>query len=299
MRKLSTEEFVSRSNIVHHFKYTYHNAQYVSATALITITCPKHGDFRQIASYHLSGSGCLKCTGRGLSLSDFIEKANEIHHNRYDYLLATKAKNVHSKTQIICPTHGVFAQSWSNHINNAQGCPQCGIAKQTLSRSKTTCDFVKEAKEIHGDRYDYSETVYTNAKTKVRIKCLIHGFFDQPPFSHLGGRGCRRCSIAKSKIEKEWLDSINVNERQYLILIGSKRYLVDGFDASTNTVYEFHGDYWHGNPEVYDSNTKHPLIDKTFGQLYEETLQREEVLRKAGFTIISIWESDWRKLTST
>lgn len=52
--------------------------------------------------------------------------------------------------------------------------------------------------------------------------------------------------------EKCWLDSLNIqnNYRQYKI----GKYIVDGYDPNSNTVYEFYGDYWHGNPNIYNKN---------------------------------------------
>lgn len=57
----------------------------------------------------------------------------------------------------------------------------------------TTDIFIKRAKEIHGDKYDYSLVKYTNAKTKVEIICPVHGKFTQIPYNHLSGKGCKEC----------------------------------------------------------------------------------------------------------
>jgi hypothetical protein len=50
-----------------------------------------------------------------------------------------------------------------------------------------------EAKRVHGTKYDYSEVVYSDAKTSVVIICPIHGAFRQAPFKHLRTGGCRKC----------------------------------------------------------------------------------------------------------
>lgn len=65
---------------------------------------------------------------------------------------------------------------------------------------------------------------------------------------------------------------------------------VDGFDPVTNTVYEFHGSFWHGDPNKYNQNQKHPIIkNKTFGDLYRETLDKESLIKNAGYNLISNW----------
>lgn len=57
----------------------------------------------------------------------------------------------------------------------------------------TTKEFIKKAIEIHGNKYGYSEVVYFNAKTLIKIFCPIHGYFEQIPNIHLTGHGCPKC----------------------------------------------------------------------------------------------------------
>ena len=58
---------------------------------------------------------------------------------------------------------------------------------------KTTEEFVRRAKEIHGDKYDYSKVVYFNNSTKVCIICPKHGEFWQTPANHISYNGCPHC----------------------------------------------------------------------------------------------------------
>ena len=57
----------------------------------------------------------------------------------------------------------------------------------------TTSEFIQKAKKVHKERYDYSETKYKNAKTKVVIVCNKHGRFKQLPYNHLKGQNCPIC----------------------------------------------------------------------------------------------------------
>ena len=54
-------------------------------------------------------------------------------------------------------------------------------------------EFLKHCHDVHGDKYDYSETVYVRSIEKIKIKCKKHGDFTQLPSSHLFGRGCPGC----------------------------------------------------------------------------------------------------------
>ena len=77
--------------------------------------------------------------------------------------------------------------------------------------------------------------------------------------------------------------------RQYKI----DKYRVDGYDPNTNTIYEFNGDFWHGNPNRFDSNELNRVSKLTFGELYQKTLDKENKLKELGYNVISIWETDF------
>lgn len=62
----------------------------------------------------------------------------------------------------------------------------------------TTDEFIKKAREVHGDKYDYSKVEYVNNQTKVRIICPEHGEFLQRPLDHLNGHECSECGKKKN-----------------------------------------------------------------------------------------------------
>ena len=62
-----------------------------------------------------------------------------------------------------------------------------------MGKKLTTEEFIERAREVHGDRYDYSQTVYRKSKETVDIICPIHGLFQQTAISHLCGHGCYKC----------------------------------------------------------------------------------------------------------
>lgn len=72
-----------------------------------------------------------------------------------------------------------------SHLAGA-GCPKCN--------KMTTKKFIALAREKHCDQYDYSLTVYKNARTNVTIICHKHGEFHCRPQRHLEGSKCKKCS---------------------------------------------------------------------------------------------------------
>ena len=79
---------------------------------------------------------------------------------------------------------------------------------------------------------------------------------------------------------------------------GGKQTKVDGFIASTTTILEFHGDFWHGNPKKYARDDMNQTAHKTYGELYDATMRRMKLLKKSGYKVEYIWEADfvaWEK----
>ena len=168
MRKLTTEEFIEKSIKKHGNKYDYSLVKYDGSSTKIKIICPIHGVFEQKSKYHLSGSGCIKC---GIDLkrsSSFIEKAKQIHGDKYDYSLVDYKNNI-TKVKIICSIHGIFEQTPKSH-SIGRGCPSCSGNKKL-----TTKEFIEKAKNLHKDKYDYYLVEYKNTTTKVKIICHKHG----------------------------------------------------------------------------------------------------------------------------
>ncbi len=190
--------FIEKAKAKHGDQYDYSLVEYVKNNEKVSIICPEHGIFNQVPGSHLSGSACPKCgldrgtNLRRTTLSDFIKKAKKIHGDRYDYAL-TEYKSNYKKVAIICQEHGIFQQRPNDHLSG-QGCPKCGSIQIGIARKTTQSDFIKKAQIKHGNRYDYSETIYEDSREKIIIGCRIHGDFTQVANSHLCGRGCPECA---------------------------------------------------------------------------------------------------------
>ena len=193
-KKSNLEEFIRRSNVIHINKYDYSLVEYIKNNTNIKIICSIHGEFEQSPSSHLMGRGCPYCSKYKSTFDSFIEKANYIHKNKYNYNKVNYINSI-TKIKIICPEHGEFEQIPSGHLIG-KGCPLCGGSKK-----KTTKEFVNMAIEIHGNKYDYSFVDYKNTMTKVNIKCPKHGMFKMKPNNHIVMRQCcPLCNISKGEI---------------------------------------------------------------------------------------------------
>lgn len=135
-----------------------------------------------------------------MTTEEFIEKAKIVHGGKYDYI-KTKFKNNKTKIKIICPTHGEFEQLPYHHLRGS-GCRECAFEKIHKSNKRELNEFIAKAKELYGDKYDYSKVEYVNAHAKICVICPIHGEFWVTPSNHLQNRGCRKCGLEKRSAER-------------------------------------------------------------------------------------------------
>ena len=122
--KKTLEQFIEEARKIHADKFDYSKVEYDGLDIKVCIVCPEHGEFWQKPGIHLRGYGCPICGGsQQLTTEEFIEKANKVHNNKYDYS-KTNYINYRTKVCIICPEHGEFWQVPNNHLFGA-GCPSC------------------------------------------------------------------------------------------------------------------------------------------------------------------------------
>jgi len=210
--QIRTSEFIEKSIKIHGNKFDYSKVEYFGTHTKVCIICPEHGEFYQAPSNHLSGKECLKCSykKRGQKMAQekgqFIEKSIKTHGDKYNY---SKVEYVNSKTKvcIVCnrideitgEKHNEFWQVPYNHLSGAS-CPKC--TKNFMNQEI----FIKRAKVIHNNKYDYSKVEYNSSKVKVCIICREHGEFLQTPDSHLNGQGCSKCSGVHRYNTNEWIE---------------------------------------------------------------------------------------------
>jgi len=205
---MTKEEIINICNKKHNNKYDYSLVEYQKTTDKVKIICPVHGVFEQQLNSHKT-SGCSKCNTNKLSNDIFIEKANNVHNNKYDYSLVNYI-NILTKIKIICLTHGIFELTPDSHLFKARGCPICSGKKITTNM------FIEKAKEIHGNKFDYSLVNYKNNYTKIEIICKEHGSFEMLPSNHLFKKqGCGKC-VGRHRTTEEFIHkSKEIHEDKY------------------------------------------------------------------------------------
>lgn len=286
-------------------RYDFSRAVYTGALNRITgITCPDHGEFSQYPSQlRKSGAGCPRCghdlrgQNKRITQEEAIAKATALHSGFYSYEKTVYTIG-HEKMIVTCPLHGDFSVLAINHIYGGRGCPVCGAAKRghrltgTNSAKKSgpvmvakhAAKFEAQAREAHGDKYDYSKVDYRGRKTQVAIVCPKHGPFQQTPAHHLSREhGCPECSHHLSKGEAQikafMLIFTQIDSRRRDIV---KPKELDIYAPARALAVEYCGEYWHGArkaEEEEDARTRH--IDKM------------RACEAQGIRLLTVFESDW------
>jgi len=173
-KKLSYQDFISKATKIHKNRYQYPfneewwQENYKNKDTKVPIICPQHGEFMQGVGSHLSGKGCLKCgyetmgDKNRLSYQEFIEKATQIHGNKYIYpsldWWKQHYRNSKEKVSIICPQHGLFHQQVNSHLQG-EGCPKCG---NTFSNGE-------EEIRRYIESFGFNTTKYKDSKYEIDI----------------------------------------------------------------------------------------------------------------------------------
>ena len=188
---LTTERFIGLCRAAHTVEYDYSRVDYQGGHNYITIGCPTHGFFEQVARYHRSGQGCSFCKWQKKTKTQegFLAKCQTAHGDKFDYSQITYERRSQVLT-LSCPQHGEFTVKAGPHMDG-HGCLPCGLR----ARLSNLEDFLVRARATHGDTYDYSKTVYVNANVKATFICSLHGEFEQTPMGHLQGCGCPACAL--------------------------------------------------------------------------------------------------------
>jgi len=156
---------------------------------------------------------------RKLTTEEFVEKAKAVHGCNYDYSLV-KYISLETTIKIICyKCNKIINQNPTSHLRGS-GCKLCSMNKVGEQKRLSQDDFVRVAKNIHGNLYDYTNTKYIKNRGKIKIFCNnCNDYFHQIAANHLAGSGCGKCynKQRRSNFEsfKEKAIKIHSNEYNY------------------------------------------------------------------------------------
>ena len=284
LRSYNTESFIAKIKKIQGDLWDYSQLEYKDFNTKVKLICKEHGEFYKNPRDIISRvSGCPKCSGNHIyTTEEYIEKAKLVHGNKYNYN-KTKYIKAQNKVIIICPKHGEFEQVASGHITSGYGCPMCKYINLSEINTYTTDEFITMAKQIHGDKYDYSKVVYKGNKFKVIIICKKHGEFEQAPGNHINqNQGCPTCNESKGE-EKiaSYLKELEIYaKKEYKI--PTNDYKFDFFLPFYNIFIEFHGQQHYEYSPFFHKSKEH------FFKRFSEDKEKEELVKQVKGKLIIV-----------
>lgn len=277
--------------------YIWLSGEYRNNKSLLQLKCPaghmiklRWNDFQQ-------GHRCAGCAGLGrVDVPEFVETVGKLGYIVVDM---SGFRNNKSPMLLECPQGHSWRTSTSVFCKGHR-CPVCaGNTVSEKNRLPRVFPSLVEEWDYEKNEPLTPDEVAFGSIIKVWWKCsrCSHQWKVSPNSRTSGSHGCPRCSKGRvSKVSQEWLDflEIPIETRETSIRVGTKKLWVDAYVPETNTVYEFLGDMWHGNPLVFGEGLN-PFNKKPYKQLYETTLQRLADIQQSGYSLTYIWETDWRK----
>lgn len=243
---------------------------------------------------------------------EFIKKVKDTNTNIEVFI--NDYKGVDARYKYKCQ-HGISELYGWQLIKRKYCCTKGYHENRTPALTKTLDERIEQINALWGDRYILDNARFDpKERRKIIVECKTHGEFSQWIRS-LTSKGvvneaCPKCSkeinkelsrkrayevfkpywgnqASVSKTETRWLNELAVPERQKFL--EDVYYTVDGYDSNTNTVYLYHGRFWHGCPDTYNPEEIHPVIGIKMKDLYEKTLYYEDRIKEAGYNLVVKW----------
>jgi hypothetical protein len=283
----SDRERVTKDKVINKlikYGYRFVSGDIKNNRSIFKVICSNGHIWSTSWSKFISGVRCKRCVCE--STRKNIDEVR-VEFNKEGYkLLSNKYNGSDIKLDFECTNGHIGKISW-NKFQQGKRCAEC------YGNKKLTLDYVKRQFEKEG--YIFLSSTYENNDIPLDFIC-DNGHKSKMPWSDFqSGRRCYKCSTSVSKRSQEWLDSVGIPEefREYKLKYKSRGFSVDGFSFPAE-VYEFLGDYWHGNLNKFDPDGINSRVKKTFKQLNEETFNRLNLLSDK-YKVFYIWESDWLK----
>ena len=292
--------------------YDFSRVKYINKDTKIELICLKCNTNFQILPCLFNKKdkkvGCQKCNIKNRALKRSLVKEEIISRIDKKWIVIdwNNFINTSCYIKVKCKTCNTENLSCINNLIKGLGCYNCYNNRRGNSLRLTKDLVIERFTKLWNDEYDYSKVEYISMWNKVKVICKLHGEFFVHPHDHLDRVGCKKCSKKFcSKVQIDWIKYMEVKYNTKIrhaftengeFKIPGTKYRADGYSEELNIIFEFHGDYYHGNPLYYNKDDYNAVCKITFGELYEKTLLKEQKIKDLGYTLVTIWEDRWKKI---
>lgn len=275
--------------------------------------CELNHEYVTTISNRTYGKKCPYCLNRKVlqGFNDLLSKYPEVVKD-WDYEKNHPLKPEHivyGSPKKICWKCHICNNLWKNHCYNRtrrkDGCPYCSGRKASNINNITLNSILNKEYDRNKNNIEPKDLVLGSHK-KVWWKCSKCNHSWKSCIYSRPKHGCPKCCNSKnfSKAEEEIYNlllkkcpkEIFIWNRK--IKLGNKNYKPDILMPDKKIVIEYYGDYWHCNPRLErykDSNYYHKHKKMTAKEIWKHDTERIQVFKDAGYDVVIIWGSDWKK----
>ena len=229
--------------------FNFSKTIYKGSKLPVKVICEKGHLFTRVANQMFRG--CSVC-GRQRSIkkhtntiSELEERFKLVHEEEFYIPIFTEG-NLQEKIIVICNICGdIYLQTKASFLSGRRR-KNCDRQVKSNLKAFTIKEFIEKSKLIHGNKYDYSKSIYINKKTKLEIICPKCGnsFFTTPD-NHWKGSGCNICKVyqGEEKIKSYLIDRNIIFESQKTFddLRDKRKLSYDFYIPSKNLLIEYNG----------------------------------------------------------
>lgn len=297
--------------------------EYIGTHQKIKVECENHHQWDATIKYIIKGHWCPICSRKevgnnnvkdsSLFLLKLVDRNKKYSDKKVFIKDISEYKGMTKKMTWICEEGHEWKSAPKTIINIGTYCPECqkidNVNRHTYSHKNVLSSIVDRNNKFPNKKvYLHLSEIYKHNKIKLLFVCdKGHTWKTKIGDVILKGSGCPICANSGFSYKAiDWMEFIeriegisiqHIKNSEDEFRIPGTKYKVDGYCKETNTVYEFYGDYWHGNPETTVSTEINKTTKMSFEELYKKTLRRENNIKKAGYNVVAIWESEWEQLS--
>lgn len=250
----------------------------------------------------LNSSGCPFCSGVHPSTYnnikncriDLVKEWSSLNSENPEHYTVGSGKNIIWR----CKFNHYWLAKICDRSSGKSNCPYCC---GHLTTSKYNLAYLRPdiTKYWSNKNKLNPEYICPGSNLKVYWKCEQGHEILAPVVARAMGYGCLKCNGKTSKIANEWLDLLDIKIREQNIYLsskpGRKNLPVDGYDHDNKIVYEFLGDYFHGNPIRFNHDKKFSA-HSSFGDVFNKTIKKNNYIKSSGYKLVYIWESEFNSM---
>ena len=187
----------------------------------------------------------------------YISRLKERYGDKYDLSNVSYDGRL-NRVKLKCKIHNIWFNAFPGNTlkKTFKGCPKCHLEWSKEFNTKTTDYFISKSKKIHGDKYDYSKSVYKSNSIPIEIICKKHGPFFQVPSTHYSGSGCPSCKSSKGENKiVNFLLKFGIKYYKEYRLNKNYRFRYDFYLPDYNILIEYHGEQHYKNVNWFKGTT--------------------------------------------